>query len=107
MKKQITCPVCDGRGFVSWINNTKETCSTGSKTCTHCNGTGLREVDFTNADHIRSMTDEELAQFLDDTQYREWEAIQESRRELLEFDSCVDGWVAWLKRPYREKGQNE
>ena len=56
----------------------------------------------TNADHIRAMVDEELARFLDDTQYREWEEIQENRQELVDFRSCVEGWTEWLKQPYEE-----
>ena len=85
MKKQIVCPVCAGRGFVSWLNTAEDTCSTGSKTCPHCNGSGLREIDMTNADHIRSMTDEELADFL--------------------VDLADDGNLLireWLKEPYKE-----
>ena len=60
------------------------------------------EPKMTRADYIRSMTDEELAKFLDDTQYREWEEIQENREELVDFRSCVDGWLDWLKQPYTE-----
>ena len=57
---------------------------------------------LSNADHIRAMSDEELARFLDDTQYREWEEIQENRQELVDFRSCVEGWTEWLKQPYKE-----
>ena len=55
------------------------------------------------ADHIRAMSDEELARFLDDTQYREWEEIQENRQELVDFRSWVEGWAEWLKQPYKEE----
>ena len=58
---------------------------------------------LSNADHIRAMSDEELARFLDDTQYREWEEIQENRQELVDFRSCVEGWAVWLKQPYKEE----
>lgn len=61
MKKQIACPVCDGSGHVAWINKTEDTCSTGSKICPHCDGTGLREVDMTNGDRFRAMSDTEIA----------------------------------------------
>ena len=66
MKKEIVCPVCGGRGYVSWVNSTETSCYSGSKTCPHCNGTRWVEVDMTNADHIRSMTDEELAEWLEE-----------------------------------------
>lgn len=58
---------------------------------------------LSNADLIRAMSDEELARFLDDTQYREWEEIQENRQELVDFRSCVEGWTEWLKQPYKEE----
>ena len=53
----------------------------------------------TNADRIRAMTDEELAEFLDDVQYREWEYRQENSREKGYFQSCVEGWLNWLQQP--------
>ena len=56
----------------------------------------------TNADRIRAMSDEELAEFLDATQYREWEEIQENPREKDEFRSIVDGWLDWLKQPVKD-----
>ena len=55
---------------------------------------------MTNADKIRSMSNEELAEFLDATQYREWEEIQENEVELHLYRSCVKGWLAWLEQPY-------
>lgn len=109
MKKQITCTVCGGRGFVSWINSTGDTCSTGSKTCPHCNGTGLREVDATNADHIRSMTDEELADYMsehsiDDFCYiicgGECKAVATFNK--TPFQRCREIVSDWLKQPYKE-----
>ena len=55
---------------------------------------------MTNADKIRSMSNEELAEFLDGTQYREWEEIKENEDELNSYRSCVNGWLAWLEQPY-------
>jgi hypothetical protein len=54
---------------------------------------------MTNAERIRAMTDEELAVFLDHTQYREWEEIQENQQEKDEFCSAVEGWKRWLQQP--------
>ena len=101
MKKQITCPVCEGRGYVSWINNTETSCGSVSKTCPHCNGTRWVEVDFTNADHIRSMTDEELAEFLDSVYCHGW---SKGANNIFDDDPYYHDWI---KQPYREKGQNE
>lgn len=64
MKKEISCPVCNGSGHVVWTNKTEDTCSAGSKICPHCDGTGTRMVDMTNADRIRAMSDKELAAYL-------------------------------------------
>ena len=115
MKKQITCPVCEGRGFVHWFNNTAETCSTGSKTCPHCTGTGLREVPMTNADRIRAMSDEELAVTmhgmlsLDDSIHycqnkTECDALLGKDEDIPE-QNCIACLTAWLKQPAEEKGE--
>lgn len=85
MKKEIVCPVCKGRGYVAWINCTETSCDSGSKICPHCNGTRWIEVDFTNADYIRSMPDEELAEFL-------VELADDGNLLIRE----------WLKQPYKE-----
>ena len=98
MTKQIVCAVCEGRGFVSWANNTEDTCSTGSKTCPHCNGTGVLEVPMTNADRIRAMSDEELAMFL------RWDICTKIRGDNRMCNGWCDERVAeWLKQPYKEE----
>jgi hypothetical protein len=43
----------------------------------------------TNADHIRSMTDGELAELLHETDIRKGA-------------TNLDGWIDWLKQPYKE-----
>ena len=58
---------------------------------------------LTNADHIRSMTDEELAEFI---YYHKQETC--SCCELTETDGactetlCVNATLRWLKQPYKE-----
>lgn len=66
LTKQIACPHCRGRGYIS-------KCETGdygnglgwgqawSENCDYCDGTGLQEVPMTVADQIRAMDDERLA----------------------------------------------
>ena len=62
----------------------------------------------TNADHIRSMTDEELAKFIIDSQFnvlvRVCEAMGRScptTREYLYGDTPEQ--LEWLKQPYKEE----
>lgn len=55
----------------------------------------------TNADRIRSMTDEELADVLDhacplDNRGRD------CGEDIEEFDKCKKCWLGWLKQPYEE-----
>lgn len=104
MKKEIVCPVCGGRGHVSWINSTETSCYSGSKTCPNCNGTRWVEVDLTNADHIRHMTDEELAKFL-------LEIMSNSvcfgegmfpYHPCPQDQDCEKCGLGWLKQPYKE-----
>lgn len=91
MTKQVACPVCGGRGYVLWVNTTDSSHSTGSKTCPHCDGTGLREVELTNADRIRAMSDEELADFI--TNCGCYDHSRDCRA------SCKDCTMKWLKQP--------
>ena len=99
MKKHVPCPVCDGKGFTTWVNTTETSCGTCSKTCQHCNGTGLREIPMSNADRIRAMTDEELATFI----YTATRACNN-----YECESCPIGdencpeLDKWLKQPHTE-----
>ena len=44
-----------------------------------------------NADKIRAMTDEELAQFLEPDGFKPWYRCKDCR-----FDSCVDCCYEWL-----------
>ncbi len=53
---------------------------------------------MTNADHIRAMSDEELAAFLDGVQEEECKAIHEVREDgTFKFESLREGWLAWLQ----------
>lgn len=92
---------CKYEGFGVWegrcVGTTEVDPCIGYEKCSRFRG------DYqSNADYIRAMSDEELARFLDDTQYREWEEIQENRQELVDFRSWVEGWTEWLKQPYKE-----
>ena len=53
----------------------------------------------TNADRIRSMTDEELAEFIEHSPYPPNATCSE---EGCKFDTCVECWLDWLKQESEE-----
>lgn len=55
--KEVPCPDCDGKGFIAKFGEY----SVWSERCQNCGGTRIVKVPVTNADHIRAMSDEELA----------------------------------------------
>ncbi len=102
MTKEIPCPVCEGRGFVNWCNSTTEgSCQAGSKTCQHCNGSGIREVPMTNGDRIRAMTDEELSAFFGRLGFCNIIPRKYCRTQKVCSLRCVTNW---LKQPAKEGG---
>ena len=55
---------------------------------------------ITNADHIRSMTDEGFARWLSiNACLDSWESEQEMRCAQ---GKCYECWIDWLKQPYKE-----
>ena len=60
MIKEVPCMDCDGKGFIAIFSEY----SVWSERCQNCGGTGIVKVPMTNADRIRAMTDEELAEFI-------------------------------------------
>lgn len=56
--KFVHCPECGGAGLLGVHGNDFDS----AKECSCCKGTGAIEVPMTNADCIRSMSDEELAE---------------------------------------------
>ena len=100
--KLVICEKCWGTGHV----HGGEENSTWSKTCEDCRGIGFVRVPMTNADHIRAMSDEELAKILNAfTAY-----FEECNRSLTDTD-CHDcelcelcglgegKAIDWLKQP--------
>ena len=85
--KLVICEKCWGTGHV----HGGEENSTWSKTCEDCRGIGFVRVPMTNADHIRAMSDEELADFIT------------SRNRGICTDICMEMYyqssLVWLKQP--------
>lgn len=62
MTRVTYCPSCDGRGFVSAIEDTRS----WSKTCPNCLGKGTVRVPITNYERvIQNMTPEKLGAIFD------------------------------------------
>lgn len=60
MIKEVPCMECDGKGFIVKFGEY----SVWSERCPNCGGTGTVKVPMTNADRLRAMSDEELAEEL-------------------------------------------
>ena len=58
--KKLVCYNCGGHGFITSTYENGQT----SAICPVCGGIGTHEIQMTNADRIRAMSDEELAEFL-------------------------------------------
>ena len=73
--------------------------------CSDClGGTHFKPRTKTNADRIRSMSDEELAEFLDDTTNcycfpctRDINNLEHYEKCKHESGSCEKEWLEWLK----------
>ena len=86
-----------------------EDCSTGSGCTWPCGAYVARDIDvLTNADHIRSMTDEELAMEFAKASMSGaikslgYDGIQGTIKRAIENDLARQ-WLYWLKQPYREE----
>ena len=83
--KLVSCPQCSGFGFTSTpVSTDYEITVCRAKTCELCHGAGVIEAPMTNADHIRAMSDEELAKLLCCTGWR-----------MIERKECLE----WLQQP--------
>ena len=104
MKKKISCPNCNGNGFISkWSDYIA-----GRGRCNECNGTGEIEVPFTIGDRIRSMSDEEIAAWLANNavdtpceiicgdECRAFTTLEKTSEE-----ACNDIIKEWLERKWR------
>ena len=56
--KKLVCYNCGGHGFITATYESGQT----SAICPVCGGIGTHEIQMTNADRIRAMTDEELVE---------------------------------------------
>ena len=81
--KKLVCYNCGGHGFITATYENGQT----SAICPVCGGIGTHEIQMTNADRIRAMSDEELAKLLCCTGWR-----------MIEQKECLE----WLQMPEEE-----
>lgn len=100
--KFIDCLDCGGHGFITQLNENGQT----SVWCMKCQGTGSIAVPMTNGDRIRSMSDEELAEFvcrnsistMCDIICGGWcNAVKTLKKSADEM--CKDIVIKWLQQP--------
>lgn len=100
MKKQIVCPECEGRGYITLTRMYNDYCGIGNRMCESCGGTGLQEADTTNADRIRAMSDGELADFLNNVNICDTRTNEECKSVFCA--QCGECVLNWLQQPAEE-----
>lgn len=78
--KKLVCYNCGGHGFITATYENGQT----SAICPVCGGIGTHEIQMTNADRIRAMSDEELAEFLFQVGYNHRWGLEEYALEWLQ-----------------------
>lgn len=92
MYKEVPCPECDGHGFHAKFNEY----SAWSERCKKCNGTGIVSEPTTNADRIRAMSDEELAEWMCSLMTAECCDQRCPARDICNLGD--NGLVKWMKQ---------
>ena len=101
MIKEVPCMDCDGKGFIAKFSEY----SVWSERCPNCGGTGIVKVPMTNADRIRAMTDEELAEFISRIEIGDFgqqvygKTFCDMCKGQYECDDCR---LWWLQQPAEE-----
>lgn len=102
MKKEVPCLDCRGQGVISKFNEK----SAWSERCPNCGGTGVITVVVTNADRIRTTSDEELAAFLERVHVDPCSACCDNlywcRRNNAPEPVCQKHFFKWLQQPAEE-----
>lgn len=98
------CPKCGTGGYVWYLDNSEYVAK-----CTNC-GHYFRREDFpmcvldrakkpiTNADHIRSMSDEELAGFIGEVTACGYGMCAPGHYDCTGKNSCAPCWLDWLRQ---------
>ena len=98
---KIMCEKCAGGGYITHYEQFLEDAShIWNEPCSVCHGTGLVEVPMTNADWIRSMSDEELAHWIDKGGF-DCNMCSIPARECRN-NTCYKACLEWLKKPMED-----
>ena len=89
--KKLVCYNCGGHGFIAATYESGQT----SAICPVCGGIGTHEIQMTNADRIRAMSDEELAELID----RETDSCAPTGDCEKMSRDCKACWLDWLQQP--------
>lgn len=92
--KKLVCYNCGGHGFITTICESGQT----STICPICGGIGTHEIQMTNADRIRAMSDEELAEFIKHVKVRA--AFCKAVKDNDAFEKLCS--AEWLQQPAEE-----
>ena len=92
--KKLVCYNCGGHGFITTIYESGQT----STICPVCGGIGTHEIQMTNADRIRAMSDEELAEFIKHIKVRA--ALCKAVKNNDAFEELCS--AEWLQQPAEE-----
>ena len=98
--KKLVCYNCGGHGFITATYENGQT----SAICPVCGGIGTHEIQMTNADRIRAMSDEELATFISEIA-DECERNTECNQHCYgcDIEYCVrESCLKWLQQPAEE-----
>ena len=98
--KKLVCYNCGGHGFITSTYENGQT----SAICPVCGGIGSHEIQMTNADRIRSMSDEELTKML-------WKAGRNYRSicadPVVDYNEHYEHLIEWLQQPAEEDDHDE
>lgn len=100
-----TCPYCGGHGYINQFEDVEGGCRAWANECIACKGTGAILVPETNADRIRRMSDEELAEFISRIEIGDFgpqvygKTFCDMCKGQYECDDCR---LWWLQQPAEE-----
>ena len=97
-----TCPYCGGHGYINQFEDVEGGCRAWANECIACKGTGAILVPETNADRIRRMSDEELAEHI----WGKFGCPDGKTNVTCGYvGECKGCWLEWLKHPVEEADQ--